>query len=314
MTSLQSKIVISAIRNRHLFKFHLKPDVITDETSTLQFRRGIEKSAQRNKQPKGIESTKIEIQGLPEGLRAEWIHPTGTASLPTKEEKVIFYTHGGGYISGNCADHRLIVGHFVQATGISALLYDYRLAPEFPFPAAMEDTLVVYKWLLSQGVNAQNIQIVGESAGGGLCLASLLAIRDTGLALPNAALAFSPWLDLKSTSPSFTRNAHKDISTLGSWYVWGPFYCGKNDPENPWISPLYGDLKGLPPIIIQVGDYEIMLDDSIQFANKAKEAGVDMTLHVWPEMVHCFPLLAPLFPEATAAWNESIRFLLSHFE
>ena len=180
---------------------------------------------------------------------------------PTATDKAIFYTHGGGYVTGNCVDHRMHVAKFVQATGVGALLYDYRLAPEHPFPAAMQDTLVAYRWLQDQKVLPENIIIVGEFAGGGLCLASLLAIRDEGLPLPAAGVALSPWTDLTCSGASYRTNAKKDISTLGSWKVWGSYYVGSNDPTNPWISPLYGDLHGLPPVLIVVGDHEILLDE-----------------------------------------------------
>jgi acetyl esterase/lipase len=264
--------------------------------------------------PAGIRVSPLHISGLPQGLAAEWIYPAGGAQRPGAADRAIFYTHGGGYVSGNCIDHRMHVARFVQATGIGALLYDYRLAPEHPFPAAMEDTLVAYRWLLEQGIPPAGIIIVGESAGGGLCLASLLAIRDRQLPLPAAGVALSPWTDLACTGDSYRTNVMRDISTLGSWDVWGGYYVGPNDPRNPWISPLYGDLRGLPPILIQVGDHEILLDDSRRFAAKAEAAGVDIRLRVWEGMVHCFPLLAPMFPEATRAWEETIDYIRQHIQ
>jgi epsilon-lactone hydrolase len=313
MPSLKSKLIIFTLKNRHLLKFHLKPEVITPETDTLALRKEFEEGAKRfGSVPEGIQASPIVIPGLPAGLSAEWIHPAGTPASPGPSERVIFYTHGGGYVSGSCADHRNHVAKFVRDTGIGALLYEYRLAPEHPFPAAMQDTLTAYRWLLEQGVNASNVLIAGESAGGGLCLASLLAIRDEGLPLPAGGVALSPWIDLTCTSDSYRRNAHRDISTLGSWDVWGPYYVGQNDPRTPWISPVYGDLRGLPPILIEVGDCEIMLDDALRFTEKAKAAGVQMDLRIWEGMVHCFPLLAPMFPEATLSWNETMEFIKKH--
>ncbi len=312
MSSIKSKIVIFSIQNRHLFKGQFKREVITRETSMIQMRKEFEDGAKKfGSIPAGIVVSPVNIPGLPEGLSAEWIHPAGSPDSPSASDKAIFYTHGGGYVSGNCVDHRMHVAKFVKAAGVGALLYDYRLAPEHPFPAGMEDTLTAYRWLMDQGVAPANTIIVGESAGGGLCLASLLAIRDSGLPLPAAGVALSPWTDLKRTGKSYRTNAMRDISTLGSWDVWGDYYVGNNDPSNPWISPLYGDLHGLPPILIEVGDHEILLDDSISFAQKAKDAGVDVTLHVWEGMVHCFPILAPMFPEATQAWDEIIAYIKS---
>lgn len=310
MSSLKSKIIIFSIQNRNLFKGQLKREVITRETSMVQLRKEFEDGAKKfGSIPAGIVVSPVSIPGLPEGLSAEWIHPAGSADSPTASDKAIFYTHGGGYVSGNCVDHRMHVAKFVKAAGVGALLYDYRLAPEHPFPAGMEDTLTAYRWLVDQGVVPANIVIVGESAGGGLCLASLLAIRDSGLPLPAAGVALSPWTDLKRTGNSYRTNAMRDISTLGSWDVWCDYYVGSNDPANPWISPLYGDLHGLPSILIEVGDHEILLDDSVSFSKKAKESGVDITIHVWEGMVHCFPILAPMFPEATQAWEETIAYI-----
>lgn len=310
MSSLKSKLIIFSIRNRHLFKLRLKPEVITRETSTVQLRKEFEEGAKKyGTIPAGIVVSPVTIPGLPKGYFAEWIHPAGSPDSPGSSDKAIFYTHGGGYVSGNCIDHRMHVAKIVHAAGVGALLYDYRLAPEHPFPAGMEDTLTAYRWLLGQGLNPASIVIVGESAGGGLCLASLLAIRDEKLPLPAAGVALSPWTDLALTGESYRTNALRDISILGSWDIWSKYYIGPNDPCNPWISPLYGDMRGLPPILIQVGDHEILLDDAVGFAEKARDAGVDITLHVWEDMVHCFPLLAPMFPEATQAWEETITYI-----
>ncbi len=310
MSSLKSRLVIFGVQHRHLFQGRLKRDVIDRSTSTVQLRKDFQEGARKfGAIPAGIEVSPVSIPGLPDGLCAEWIHPATSADFPSAAGKAIFYTHGGGYVSGNCIDHRNHVAKFVQATGVSALLYDYRLAPEHPFPAAVQDTLTVYRWLLSQHVLPENIVIAGESAGGGLCLASLLAIRDEGLPLPAAGVALSPWTDLKCMGDSYRTNARRDISILGSWEVWGSYYVGSNDPCHPWISPLYGDLHGLPPILIEVGDHEILLDDARRFAEKARSAGVDVTLHVWEGMVHCFPLFAPMFPEAAQAWEETIAYI-----
>jgi acetyl esterase/lipase len=313
MSSLKSRLIIFSVQHSHLFQGRLRREVVDHNTSTVQLRERFAEGARKfGAVPPEIAVTPVSIADLPEGLSAEWIHPAGDADMPSAADKAIFYTHGGGYISGNCDDHRNHVAKFVQATGVGALLYDYRLAPEHPFPAGMHDTLAAYRWLLGQGVRPENVVIVGESAGGGLCLASLLAIRDEGLPLPVAAVALSPWTDLQCTGESYRTNARRDISIIGSWEVWGDYYVGSNDPCHPWISPLYGDLAGLPPILIEVGDHEVHLDDSRQFAAKAQAAGVDITLHVWEGMVHCFPLFAPMFPEATQAWDEIVAYIRAH--
>ena len=305
MPSLKSRLFLFVLRNRHLLQGHLKPQVIDWNTSTTQIRAEFEEAAKKSAPiPAEIEITPVSIPGLPAGLSAEWIMPRGAS-----KDKIIFYTHGGGYVSGSCADHRMHVAKFVKDTGVGALLYEYRLAPEHPFPAAVEDTLVAYRWLLEQGVTANDIIIVGESAGGGLCLATLLALRDQGLPLPTAGVALSPWIDLNCTSDSYRTNAKKDISFEGSWTVWGKYYAGDCERTHTWMSPIYGDLHGLPPLLIVVGTTEIMLDDSRAFAQKAKESGVTMTLGVWEGMVHCFPLFAPLIPEANEAWAQICTFI-----
>jgi acetyl esterase/lipase len=225
------------------------------------------------------------------------------------DQPVIFYTHGGGYVSGSCSDHRGFVAKFVQGSGVGALLYEYRLAPEHPFPAALEDTLTAYRWLLSQSVSPSRIIIVGESAGGGLCLATLLALRDHGIPLPAAAVALSPWTDLRLTGESNRTRAKVSIDPVGMSMVCSQYYAGDEDPGLPYISPLYGDLHGLPPLLIYVGNDEMGRDDSTRFAEKAKAAGVDVTLRVGEGMVHCYPLFAPLFPEATQAMQEICAFI-----
>lgn len=315
MTSLKGKMMIWMVRNRHLMRGQLKREVVTFQSSIPEMRKQhMEGAKKMGAMPAGVQVKPVSIPGLPDGYAAEWIYPTGGTDAPKACVKAIFYTHGGGYVSGNCEDHRMHVAKFVLATGVGALLYDYRLAPEHPFPAGMEDTLCAYRWLLDQGVSASDILILGESAGGGLCLAALNAIRDSGLPLPAAGAALSPWTDLTCQGGSYKTNARRDISTLGSWEVWGSYYVGGNDPRHPWISPLYGDLRGLPPVLIEVGDYEILLDDSLAYAKKASEVGVEMELHVWPEMVHCFPLFAPMFTEATQAWEEVIAFIRKHLQ
>ena len=301
MPSFKSQLINFALRNRHLLKLRLKKETWDLNTSIPNFRQVCEDGANKaGKLPDGIEVTPLTVAGLP----AEWIRPA-----PVKNDPVIFYTHGGAYVSGSCADHRAFVAKFVQGTGMSALLFEYRLAPEHPFPAALDDTLAAYRWLLDLGFSADQIVIVGESAGGGLCLATLLALRDKGMPLPAAAVALSPWTDLKLTGLSHKTKADVCMSPYRMAAVCSKYYAGENDPGLPWISPLYGDLHGLPPIAIYVGDDETMRDDSIRFAEKAQAAGVDVRLTVEMGMVHCYPLFAPLFPEATQAMQEICTFI-----
>jgi acetyl esterase/lipase len=275
--------------------------VVDWNTSIPRLRREFEEGAQKfGKIPQGIDVIPVTVDGIP----AEWIQPTGAT-----HERVILFTHGGGYVTGSCADHRMHVAKVVQGCGVVALLFDYRLAPEHPFPAALEDAVKAYRWLLAQGVPPAGIVIVGDSAGGGLALATLLALRDQGVPLPAAAVAVSPWTDLACTGESYRTKARVAIDTPGSWTVWGSYYYKGSDPRLPLISPLYGDLHGLPPILIEVGEDEVLRDDSIRFAARAREAGVDVTLRVAQGMVHCYPFFAPLFPEARQAMDEICSFV-----
>jgi acetyl esterase/lipase len=176
----------------------------------------------------------------------------------------------------------------------------------------MEDTLTAYRWLLGQVSPSTRIIIAGESAGGGLCLAALLAFRDEGLPLPAAAIALSPWTDLMRTGESHRTRAAAAINPPGMSEVCSRYYVGENDPCNPWISPLYGDLRGLPPLLIDVGNDECLRDDSVMFAEKAKAAGVEVTLHVVEGQIHCFPLLPDFIPESRQAMAEVYDFIRKH--
>ncbi len=227
---------------------------------------------------------------------------------------MILYTVGGGYVSGSCNDHRALVAKITQGSGVTTLLFDHRLAPEDPFPAALDDAVTAYRWLLAQGIAPSNIVIAGDSAGGGLCLATLLALRDQNTPLPAAAAVLSPWTDLVLTGESYRTKLNASIDPPGMSVVCSKYYVGENDPRHPWISPLYGGLRGLPALFICVGTNETMLDDSTRFAEKALAAGVDVTLSVWEGMVHCFPLMAPLFPEATQALDEICTFIRTHLD
>jgi len=306
MPSLQSQLLISAIRNRHLLRFRLKREAWDWNTSIPDFRRQCEEGARRMKLPEGIEVLPVTIEGVAgiQNRQAEWLIPCGAAN-----DKVILYLVGGGYVSGSCNDHRAMVAKITKGSGVTTLLFDHRLAPEDPFPAALEDAVTAYRWLLAQGISPSNIMIAGDSAGGGLCLATLLALRDQGIPLPAAAVALSPWTDLALTGESYRTKLKASIDPPGMSVVCSKYYVGENDPRLPWISPLYGDLRGLPSIFICVGTNETMLDDSTRFAEKAQAAGVEVTLRVWEGMIHCFPLMAPLFPEATQALDEICAFI-----
>jgi monoterpene epsilon-lactone hydrolase len=304
MSSLKSRILYFAMKNRHYLRFQLKQVGWDENTSIADFRKQCENTnGTLARLPEGVAVETLTVAGL----QAEWLSLAGA-----DKERVILYAIGGGYVSGSCNDHRAMVAKIVKGSGISTLLLQHRLAPEHPYPAALEDMLAGYGWLLEQGTSPENIMIVGESAGGGLALATLLALRDKGLPLPAGAVALSPWTDLALTGESRRTKAKVCLSPMGMAEVCTKYYVGDHDPYDPWVSPLYGDLHDLPPLLIYVGEYETLLDDSTRFAAKAKEAGVDVTLRVGEGMIHCYPLLAPLFPEATQALDEICTFIKMH--
>lgn len=304
MTSFKASLFNFLLRNRHLFSGKLKKQVFGFDSSIDDFRTQCENGAGKySKIPAGITVKEQTI----EGLKSEWLIPEGA-----DPGKLILYVHGGGYVSGSCNDHRGFVAKFAINTGVTNLIYEYRLAPENPFPAALDDSLKIYQWLLTAGFEPANIIIAGESAGGGLCLALLLAIKEHGIAFPAAAVAISPWTDLSCSSDSYKTKNKVSLAPLNSWIVFSKYYVGENLPTSPFISPLFGDLKGLPPVLINSGVDDELYEDGEKFSLKAREAGVDITFRSGPGMVHCYPLLAPMFKEATDAMNEIVDFVKRH--
>jgi acetyl esterase/lipase len=303
MLSLRGRLFKFLLQNRHLLQFQFKKEIIdwSKHESILSFRQQVEVGAGKfGRLPEDIKVSPVNI----DGLYAEWILPAQST-----KDKVILYFHGGGYVSGTCNSHRSITAKFVKGSGIGALLFEYRLAPEQPYPAALEDSLAAYHWLLDQGIAPLNIVFVGDSAGGGLCLATLLALRDQGTPLPAAAVAYSPVTDFKCTGESYRTKAKVCLSPEGMAPALAKHYAGDKDPGLQYISPLYGDLHGLPPLLIYAGEDETLCDDSVLFAEKAKDAGVNVTLRIGEGMFHCYPAMAPLFPEATQAMDEICSFI-----
>jgi acetyl esterase/lipase len=303
MQSLRSKLVIGLIRNRHLFKFKLRPEVIDGNFSVDEFRKNIDKASARVKLPKNVSAQRV----LAEGLNAEWIIPQDP-----QKDKVLLYIHGGGFISGSCLTHRMHVAKFANECQLKSLVFDYRLAPEYPFPAALDDCIIAYKWLLNKGIEARNIIVGGESAGATLTLSLLLALKKNNIIQPKAAFAISPVTDLRCKADSFKYNAKNDVAPLNSWSVWTNLYIADNDPTDPLLSPHFGNFEGIPPVYICVGSHEIHFEDCVGISEIAKQYGVDVTLKIWDKMIHAFPLLSPLFPEAKKALQEICKFVKQH--
>lgn len=300
MPSLRARLVGTILRNRNLLKKSEPVDWDTHE-AILAFRREVEMGAARfGKLPAGISVTPEPIGSL----YAEWVSPAQPSG-----QTVILYFHGGGYVSGTCKAHRGIVAKFVQNSGAMAFVFEYRLAPENPYPAALEDALTGYRHLLDMGLAPSDIVFAGDSGGGGLCLSSLLAIRDGNFPLPRRAVVLSPYTDLKCTGESHSTNLRRCLSPQGTPQAFGRHYAGDCDPALPYISPLYGDLHGLPELLIFAGSDEVLLDDSRVFAHKAQEAGTMVTLRVGDGLFHCYPAMAPMFPEASEAMKEIAAFI-----
>jgi epsilon-lactone hydrolase len=223
------------------------------------------------------------------GVRAEW-----TSTLQDDRDAALLYVHGGGYVIGSLDSHRHVVSEAGRAAKAWALALDYRLAPEHPFPAAVEDAVSGYRYLLSRGIRPAHIAIAGDSAGGGLVVAAMLAIRDAGLAQPACGWCISPWVDMEGIGESMSSKAEADpmVQKAGLLEMAG-LYLGGADPRSPLAAPIYADLRGLAPLLIQVGAAETLLDDAIRLAKVAGAADVRVDLQVWPEMVHVWHLFHP---------------------
>ncbi len=232
-----------------------------------------------------------------EGVRAEWSQTPGVSP-----GHVLMFFHGGGYYRGSIAGARELAARMAREGGMRGFSVGYRLAPEHRFPAPVEDAMGAYRWLLAEGIEPGRIAVAGASAGGGLAMALLLAARGEGLPLPGAAVLLSPWVDLTQSGATFATNAAAD-PLIGKPYLdrFANLYLEGADPTQPLASPLFGEMAGLPPLLIQVGGAETMLDQSERLAAKARGAGVDATVEVWPEMTHVWQGNGPGIPEARQA-------------
>ena len=266
----------------------------------------IRKRSERMAQWVGRVSLTVGLEMLQIGdMSSLWIVPPGV-----DERRVILYLHGGGYVSGSEGVHKLLCVELSQTAGVSVLLPDYRLAPENPFPAALDDALAGYHWLLEQGFEPGNITIAGDSAGGGLTLATALALRNAGEALPARLVCISPWTDLKLTGTSYRQKAKADpILTSKELRYWALSYTTEDNLSNPLVSPLHADFYDFPPMLIQVGSEEILLDDSVVVAEKAKAAGVKVTLNIWPGMWHVWHATGTWLPESREALDDIGKFV-----
>jgi acetyl esterase/lipase len=281
MASPESKQVLEMLRNAP------RPG---PDTTLAQRRAGMEQFARPLEAD--CTATPVDAGGVP----AEWV------TAPGAGDAVVLYLHGGGYVIGSIVTHRDLAARISRASGTRVLLIDYRLAPEHPFPAAVEDAVTAYKWILDQGVPASKIAVAGDSAGGGLTVATLLALRDRGIDRPAAGACISPWVDLECTGESMTSRAALDpmvqregVAEMASQYL------GKTSARDPLASPIHANLAGLPPLMIQVGTSETLFDDAARLDARARCEGVEVHFEAWDEMVHVWHMFAGMCPESQEA-------------
>ncbi len=282
-------------------RFYVKPKLASAGTPE-QARRAFSNPWRRLLPgPRGVTVTAATLGGI----QGEWVK-AGPASSS------MLYLHGGGYFACSPKTHRAITGAYARH-GFAVFAADYRLAPEHPFPAAVDDALAAYRGMLEAGNDARKLVIAGDSAGGGLALATLLAAKTAGLPMPACALLFSPWTDLAGSGDSLVANRDRDPMLVSNRLrEGGDIYLNGADPLNPLASPLYGDLTGLPPTLIQVGDGEILLDDSTRLAARASAAGVKIDLKIWSNMPHVWQISQSFLPEARDALNQAAAFAKHH--
>ena len=294
MVSQQLKWIIKALREN-------SPE---EEPSIEEMRANLEALSLFFPLAEDITCEPVHVGEIP----GEWV-----VALGERDNRVVLYLHGGGYVMGSINTHREMVSHISREAKARVLIINYRLAPEHPFPAAVEDSTAAFRWLLKEGVSPGRIVVAGDSAGGGLTVATLVALRDRGDPLPAAAVCLSPWVDMEATGQSMTTKAEEDpIVQREAIMRMGEAYLGGADPREPLAAPLYANLTGLPPMLIQVGTSEILFDDATRLAERAKEAGVDVTLEPWEGMIHVWQLFASMVPESKKAVKGIGNFILKH--
>jgi epsilon-lactone hydrolase len=254
--------------------------------------------------PHGVETESFRL----DHIDCEWIIPK-----KANHNKVFLFLHGGGYAMGSKQTHRALLGEIVRQAGFCGLIPEYRLAPEFPFPSAVEDALRCYEWLLETGHSPKDIVIGGDSAGGGLAVATLLAARDKGLPMPSAQILIAPWVDLTVSQPSIFQNVHKSpMLYLREMKAWARNYAGDAGTKHPLVSPIFADLTGLPPMLMQLSDDEVLVDEDTLLAENARNAGVKVEFEVWHEMIHVWHIYWRYLDQARDAIKSIVRFVGEH--
>jgi monoterpene epsilon-lactone hydrolase len=292
-----------AARGIDVVRAHLAKLPPSETLTTAERRAQYERAEKVFPTPADVKIERVSAPAAP----AEWLRPPSAVA-----GRVVLYLHGGGYVIGSPRSHRHLAAAIASAGAANALLLDYRLAPEHPFPAAVDDAVAAYRWLLDQGIAPGHIVIAGDSAGGGLTVATLLALRDASVLLPAGGVCISPWVDLTCGGASYRTKAEVDpIVKSGPIEEMARAYLGDRDRRTPLASPLFADLRGLPPLLVHVGSDEVLLDDAVQLAERAREAGVTATLEVWDRMIHVWHWFLPMLEEAESAVAGIGRFIRS---
>lgn len=296
-SSIQGKVI------RELIAHFTSDFAIGKKIKNGEFRKKLAQVEPKWRCPEGFSVSQIPMKHFV----MEWLVPE-----ENNVEKVILQFHGGGYIAGLRNAYRTFAVVYSELGGnICVLTPDYRVAPEDPFPAALEDALDAFDWLLEKGYREDQIILAGDSAGGGLVMALCFLLRQRGRKLPCGIVAMSPWTDLTQSGDSYILNYERDplFGKTRDSLIYNKDYIGDADPRNPYISPLFGSFSGFPPMLIQVGSYEMLLSDSVDVAGKAKKAGVKVRLSVYEGMFHVFQMALRMMPESKKAWREVEEFL-----
>jgi len=293
--SLQARLLDRLVPRLNLFG--------EDGADIPTLRRRIERTA-----PPVVPWARVRVEPvLTPAVRGEWVIPRRAAG-----DRVLLYLHGGAWVMGSPRTHRVLVADLARRAGVRALSIDYRLAPEHPYPAALDDAVAAYEWLLAGGIKPARIVVAGDSAGGNLALALLLRLRDAGTPLPAGAVLLSPVTDLELGGASHaTRKAVDPFFARADLRPFIAQYAGAHDLREPYLSPLWADLRGLSPLLIHVGDHEVLRDDAVRLGERARAAGVEAWTVVWPGMTHVFQLQTLLLPEARRANREIGAFIRS---
>jgi epsilon-lactone hydrolase len=287
-----------------LLKKTFKSKITRSEVEFSHLRKAMEKQSAGKKHETGVEVNQVGV----DGVKGEWQIPHAITS--GLEDACFLYLHGGGYAFCSPMTHRPMTTAIAKRAGIRVFSLDYRLAPEHPFPAPVEDAVAAYQWLLNQGIKADRIVIAGDSAGGGLSMALMLALKQRQIALPAGAILLSPWTDMTVSGDSHISNGKScamfNVEAIGRG---ASNYLAGATPTDPLASPLFGDLSGLPPLSVHVSDSEVLRDDSLRLTEQGKVNDLTLEIHVWKKQPHVWPIFYPFLPEAKRCINDMVSFI-----